>query len=259
MTAPATLTPPPGLRVLVTAGAAGIGKSIAEGFAAVGARVHISDVDADAVSATCSDRITGTVADAANEDATRDLFGEARETLGGLDVLVANAGIEGPTGPISDISAGDWDKTLDINLRGAYLAARFASEDLIASRGSFIGIASVAGRLPFAYRTPYAASKWGVVGLAKSLASELGPQGVRANAILPGIVEGPRIDRVINARAERLGLSYEEMRERNLEKVALRRMVSPDDIAAMCLFLNTPGGSNITGQALSVCAGVETL
>lgn len=259
MTAPATLTPPPGLRVLVTAGAAGIGKSIAEGFAAVGARVHISDVDADAVSATCSDRITGTVADAADEDATRDLFGKARETLGGLDVVVANAGVEGPTGPISDISAEDWDKTLDINLRGAYLAARFASEDLIASRGSFIGIASVAGRLPFAYRTPYAASKWGVVGLAKSLASELGPQGVRANAILPGIVEGPRIDRVINARAERLGLSYEEMRERNLEKVALRRMVSPDDIAAMCLFLNTPGGSNITGQALSVCAGVETL
>ena len=259
MTAPATLTPPPGLRVLVTAGAAGIGKSIAEGFAAVGARVHISDVDADAVSATCSDRITGTVADAANEDATRNLFDEARETLGGLDVVVANAGVEGPTGRIGDISAEDWDKTLDINLRGAYLAARFASEDLIASRGSFIGIASVAGRLPFAYRTPYAASKWGVVGLAKSLASELGPQGVRANAILPGIVEGPRIDRVINARAERLGLSYEEMRERNLEKVALRRMVSPDDIAAMCLFLNTPGGSNITGQALSVCAGVETL
>ncbi len=259
MTAPATLTPPPGLRVLVTAGAAGIGKSIAEGFAAVGARVHISDVDADAVSATCSDRITGTVADAANEDATRNLFDEARETLGGLDVVVANAGVEGPTGRIGDISAEDWDKTLDINLRGAYLAARFASEDLIASRGSFIGIASVAGRLPFAYRTPYAASKWGVVGLVKSLASELGPQGVRANAILPGIVEGPRIDRVITARAERLGLSYEEMRERNLEKVALRRMVSPDDIAAMCLFLNTPGGSNITGQALSVCAGVETL
>ena len=259
MNAPATLTPPPGLRVLVTAGAAGIGKAIAESFAAVGARVHISDVNADAVNATCSDNISGSVADAADEDAMRELFKSARDSLGGLDVVVANAGVEGPTGPVGEISAEDWDNTLNINLRGAYLAARFASDALIASQGSFIGIASVAGRLPFAYRTPYAASKWGVVGLAKSLASELGPQGVRANAILPGIVEGPRIDRVITARAERLGLSYEEMRERNLEKVALRRMVSPDDIAAMCLFLNTPGGSNITGQALSVCAGVETL
>ncbi|GAW33121.1 D-beta-hydroxybutyrate dehydrogenase [Roseovarius sp. A-2] len=259
MTSPSTLTPPPGLRVLITAGAAGIGKAIADDFAAAGARVHVSDVDAEAVAAACSGTISGTVADASDEAATRDLVAEARERLGGLDVVVANAGIEGPTSTVGDISAEDWDRTLDINLRGAYLAARFAAQDLIASRGSFIAIASVAGRLPFAYRTPYAASKWGVIGLAKSLASELGPQGVRANAILPGIVEGPRIDRVINARAKRLGLSYAEMRERNLEKVALRRMVSPHDIASMCLFLNTPGGANITGQALSVCAGVETL
>lgn len=259
MTSPSALTPPTGLRVLITAGAAGIGKAIADDFAAIGAKVHISDVNAEAVAAACSDNISGTVADASDEAATRALFDEARQTLGGLDLVIANAGIEGPTSTIGDISAEDWDRTLDINLRGAYLAARFAADDLIASRGSFIAIASVAGRLPFAYRTPYAASKWGVIGLAKSLASELGPQGVRSNAILPGIVEGPRIDRVINARAEKLGLTYDEMRARNLEKVALRRMVSPHDIAAMCMFLTTPGGANITGQALSVCAGVETL
>lgn len=259
MKSPYALIPPPGLRVLITAGAAGIGKAIADDFAAAGARVHISDVNAEAVAKACSEQISGTVADASDEAATRQLLACAREKLGGLDVVVANAGVEGPTATIGDISAEDWDSTLDINLRGAYLAARYAADDLIASQGSFIVIASVAGRLPFAYRTPYAASKWGVIGLAKSLASELGPQGVRANAILPGIVEGPRIDRVINTRAERLGLTYDEMRERNLQKVALRRMVSPHDIASMCLFLNTPGGANITGQALSVCAGVETL
>lgn len=259
MTPPSALTPPPGLRVLITAGAAGIGKAIADDFAAAGARVHVSDVNAEAVAAACTDHISGTVADASDEAATRALIAEVRDRLGGLDVVVANAGIEGPTSTIGDITAEDWDRTIDINLRGAYLAARFAAPDLIASRGSFIAIASVAGRLPFAYRTPYAASKWGIIGLAKSLASELGPRGVRANAILPGMVEGPRIDRVIKARAEQLGLSYEEMRARNLEKVALRRMVSPRDIAAMCLFLNTPGGANITGQALSVCAGIETL
>lgn len=253
------LTPALGLRVLITAGAAGIGKAIADGFVATGAKVYISDVNAEAVAEACSERISGMVADASDDAAMCELVAAARERLGGLDVVVSNAGVEGPTATIGDITSEDWDRTLDVNLRGAYLAARYAADDLVASGGSFIAIASVAGRLPFAYRTPYAASKWGVIGLAKSLASELGPHGVRANAILPGIVEGPRIDRVINARAKRLGLTYDEMRERNLQKVSLRRMVSPQDIAAMCLFLNTPGGANITGQALSVCAGVETL
>ncbi|CUH34676.1 Sorbitol-6-phosphate 2-dehydrogenase [Jannaschia seosinensis] len=255
----ASLTPPKGLRVLITAGAGGIGQAIARGFAEAGARVHISDVDAAAVDAVTGGQITGSVADAADEAATETLFLQAREVLGGLDVVVANAGVAGPTAGIGNIGAAEWDECLEINLRGAYLAARFAAPEMVASKGSFIAISSVAGRLPYGFRTPYAASKWGVVGLAKSLAAELGPEGVRSNAILPGIVRGPRIEKVISARAAQLGLSFEQMREQYLAKVSLRRMVEPEDIAAMCLFLASPGGANVSGQALSVCGNVETL
>ncbi len=254
-----SLTPKPGLRVLVTAGASGIGAKITKGFVEAGGTVHISDVDAAAVAEATGGAVTSTVADAGNEDDTRRLFAEARDALGGIDVVVANAGVAGPTATVGEISADEWDQTLDVNLRGAYLAARFGTPDLIANRGSFIAMSSAAGRLGFAYRTPYAAAKWGIVGLVKSLAVELGPQGVRANAIQPGIVEGPRIDRVISARAEELGISFEEMKAQNLAKVSLRRMVSPEDIAAMCLFLCAPGGSNISGQAISVCGNVEVL
>ena len=255
----ASLTPRSGLRVLVTAGAGGIGQAIARGFVESGARVHISDVDPAAVEAVVGGAITGSVADASNEAQTQALFDEAQDRLGGLDVVVANAGVAGPPAPVSEISQSDWDRCIEVNLRGAYLAARFGEAELRANKGLFIAMASVAGRLPFGFRTPYSAAKWGVVGLAKSLAVELGPQGVRANAILPGIVEGPRIDRVIQARADQLGISFEEMRDRNLAKVSLRRMVTAEDIAAMCLFLSSPGGSNISGQALSVCGNVESL
>jgi len=254
-----SLTPAKGLRVLITAGAGGIGQAIARGFVETGARVHISDIDEATVSAATGGAITGSVANAADEAQTKALFGEAREQMGGLDVVIANAGVAGPTSRVGEISQADWDECLEINLRGAYLAARFGEAELKANKGLFIAMASVAGRLPYAFRTPYAASKWGVIGLAKSLATEMGPDGVRANAILPGIVKGPRIDKVIQARADQVGVSFEEMREQYLAKVSLRRMVTAEDIAAMCLFLASPGGSNVSGQALSVCGNVETL
>ncbi len=255
----ASLRPPEGLRVLITAGAGGIGKTIAEGFVEAGARVHISDINTAALEGAIGAAITGTKANSADPSDTARLFAEAMDQLGGLDVVIANAGIAGPTATVDAITPNEWDDTLEINLKGAYLAAHHARAELVKSKGQFIAISSVAGRLPYAFRTPYAASKWGVVGLAKSLAAELGPEGVRANAILPGIVEGPRIDGVIAARAQQTGVSFEEMRDTYLSKVSLRRMVSPKDIAALCLFLSSAGGANISGQALSVCAGVETL
>jgi NAD(P)-dependent dehydrogenase (short-subunit alcohol dehydrogenase family) len=179
--------------------------------------------------------------------------------MGGIDVVINNAGIAGPTAGIDEIDVGQWTQTTDINLNGQYHVAHHAVAHLRESRGAMINLASVAGRLAFAYRTPYAASKWAVVGLTKSLAAELGPEGVRVNAILPGIVRGKRIEGVIRDRAAALGIPYEEMERRNLEKVSLRRMVEPEEIAAAALFLCAPGGRSITGQAISVCGNVEAL
>jgi NAD(P)-dependent dehydrogenase (short-subunit alcohol dehydrogenase family) len=251
----------PGLRVLVTAGAAGIGRAIAEAFALHGARLLICDVDERALAeakAAHPDWRT-VVCDVADQTRVDAMFDLVDAELGGLDVLVNNAGIAGPTGPVEAIDPDDWRRTIDVNLTGAFLCARRAVPHLIESRGLMINLSSVAGRLGFANRSPYAASKWAIVGFTHSLAKELGPKGVRVNAIQPGVVAGPRIERVIQARADLEGHTYAEQERRRLEQVSLRRMVTAEDIAAMALFLAGPGGRNITGQALSVCAGVETI
>ncbi len=257
MTVLASLTPRHGLRVLITAGANGIGLAIAKAFQEAGARVHVCDIDTQAL-ATLPKGITHTQADVSQEADVDRLFHDAA-ALGGLDVVVNNAGIAGPTAGIDEIDQDAWTRTIDINLNGQYRVAHRAAPLLRKSQGLLINLASVAGRLGFAYRTPYAASKWAVVGLTKSLACELGPEGVRVNAILPGIVSGPRIEKVIEDRAAKRGISYAEMEQENLAKVSMRRMVEPTDIAAMALFLSAPGGANISGQALSVCANVESL
>ncbi len=252
----------PGLRVLVTAGAAGIGRSIAEAFARRDAKIHICDIDEDAL-ADC--RATHpdwgiSACDVADETQVAMLFETAKAQLGGLDILVNNAGIAGPTIGIDEMAPDDWRRTVDINLNGQFYCARLAVPLLRQSDNpAIICISSVAGRLGFAYRTPYAATKWAIIGLVKSLAMELGPDGIRVNAILPGVVEGPRIERVFAARAETLGKSHEEVKTQALEKVSLRRMVTAEDIANQAVFLCTPAGANISGQPISVCGNVEVI
>jgi len=262
MTDSGSLTLKPGFRVLITAGAAGIGRAIADTFADQGARVWVCDISDEALEACRATRpdygvVRCDVAEAGQIDA---FFDQAIAELGGLDLLVNNAGIAGPTAGVEDIGPADWRRTVDINLNSYFYCARRATPLLkAAGDGAMINISSVAGRLGFAQRTPYAATKWAVVGFTQSLAKELGPDGVRVNAILPGIVEGPRIDRVITARAEVAGVSFEEAERNMLGQVSLRRKVSAQDIANMALFLCSPLGRNITGQALSVCAGVESI
>ncbi len=262
MTDSGSLTLNPGLRVLITAGAAGIGRAIADTFADHGARVWVCDISEAALEACRADRpdygvVHCDVAEAGQIDA---FFDQAIADLSGLDLLVNNAGIAGPTAGVEDIDPADWRRTVDINLNSYFYCARRATPLLkAAGDGAMINISSVAGRLGFAQRTPYAATKWAVVGFTQSLAKELGPDGVRVNAILPGIVEGPRIDRVIAARAEVDGLSFEQAEQNMLGHVSLRRKVSAQDIANMALFLCSPSGRNISGQALSVCGNVETI
>jgi NAD(P)-dependent dehydrogenase (short-subunit alcohol dehydrogenase family) len=251
-----------GLRVLVTAGAAGIGKAFAETFTAAGARVFVSDIDAAAVGQLREMRpdIGACVADIAEPPQVDAMFDAVRAFLGGLDVLINNAGIAGPTAAVESIDIADWNRTIAVDLNGMFYCTRRAVPLLKqAGGGSIINLSSVAGRLGYPLRTPYAAAKWAVVGFTKSLAIELGPANIRVNAIQPGIVEGERIERVISAKAKALGVSSDDYRRQLLSKVSLRRTVSSHDIANMALFLATEVGSNISGQALSVCGNVESL
>ena len=195
-----------GKRVIVTAGAAGMGRTIAGAFIEAGASVHICDVDSAALDSARDEfpSLGGTIADVADPDQVDRLFEEAVKNLGGIDVLVNNAGIAGPTAPLEDIAPDDWRRTLAVDLDGPYLCARRAIPEMKRQNsGSIVNISSTAGLFGFPNRAPYAAAKWGVIGLTKTLAMELGPFGIRVNAICPGSVEGPRIDRVIEADASR--------------------------------------------------------
>ncbi|GAB2884241.1 SDR family oxidoreductase [Paraburkholderia jirisanensis] len=267
MTVLQMLTPRAGLRVLVTGGASGIGLAIAQAFIETGARVHVCDASEATLDALrqsqqgAANPITATLADVAARSAVERVFADVAQQLGGLDVLINNAGIAGPTAGVDEMDADAWEQTIDINLNAQFYFARRAVPLLreAPDGGAIIALSSVAGRLGYAFRTPYSATKFAIVGLTQSLAIELGPAGIRVNTIQPGIVKGPRIERVIAARAQQLGLSYEEMEQRYLEKISLRRMTTPEEVAATALFLCSPAGMGISGQAISVCGNVEVL
>ena len=194
-----------GRRVVVTAGAAGIGRAIAEELAAAGARVHVTDISeaavADAVAGVPG--LSGTTGDASLARDVDRVLDEVVERLGGLDVLVNNVGVAGPTGGIETYADADVERTIDVNLQSHfYFLNRFVPLlKQSTANPSILAISSVAGRLGYGLRTPYSATKWAIVGLMKSLAVELGPHGIRANAILPGVVAGARMEGVIAARA----------------------------------------------------------
>lgn len=251
-----------GLRVLITAGAGGIGRVTAETFIANGAKVHLCDVDRAALAevgkALPEAGISETdVSDPGQVDA---LFEAAATQLGGLDVLVNNAGIAGPTLPVEHIPDAEWQRTLDINLNGQFFCIRRAVPLLRAAGGGcIVNLSSAAGKFGFPLRTPYVASKWAVVGISKSLAQELGPEGIRVNAICPGAVDGERIRRVIAAKAEQRGISEQEMQDNLLSDVSMHCFVSQQDIANMIVYLASPLGATISGQALSVDGNIEVL
>lgn len=252
----------PGLRAFISAGASGIGRAIADMLILHGARVHICDVSQEFMAdfEGAHPEQGATMADVSKDADVAKVFADIRSKLGGLDALINNAGIAGPTGGVEEIATDDWRRCIDICLTGQFLCAHHAVPLLKqAGGGAIVNMSSAAGRHGYAFRTPYAAAKFGVVGFTQSLAKELGPHNIRVNAILPGVVEGPRIESVIRARAGLLGISYDEMEKQYLEKVSLRRMVSPHDVAAMVLFLLSPMGDNLSGQSLGVDGNVETL
>ena len=252
-----------GRRVIITGGGAGIGRAIALAYLGEGARVHVCDRDPNALEdilRLAEGDLDGTVADVGVEGDVERLFAEALGRLGGLDVLVNNAGTAGPTGSVETLELDDWRRTLTVNLDGMFLCARAAVPALRrAGGGSIVNLSSTAGLHGYPLRSPYAAAKWGVIGFTRTLAMELGPAGIRVNAICPGSVRGARIDRVIAEQAAAQGVSVEAIRESWTRQISLRKFVDAEDVAALVLFLTSGAGAKITGQALPVDGHTESL
>ena len=249
------------LRVLVTAGASGIGAAIAAAFRASGALVSVADMDASAVAAAqqSDPGLQAVRVDVSQPDEVDGWIDGAVAAWGGIDVLVNNAGTAGPTALVEDVSVDEWRACLSTSLDSHFFTARRVVPLLKAQgSGSIISISSTAGFYGFGLRTPYASAKWAVIGFTKSLAVELGPHGVRANAICPGSVEGPRMTRVIDAEAGMRGIDPQVVRDEYTQGQSIPRFVRPSEIADLCVFLASPGAAMINGQAIAVDGHTET-
>ena len=239
-------------RVLITAGASGIGLAMAKAFADQGANVRVTDVDPVAL-ASLPENIAGSRVDASNEAEVAILFNDIRDEWHGLDVLCANAGIAGPTAAIEDVKLEDWRQCVSVNLEGAFLAAKYAAPLMKAQNsGAMIFTSSTAGLYGYPNRAPYSAAKWAVIGLMKTVAMELGPYGIRANAICPGAVKGPRMEGVLQREAVAKGMTRDEVYEGYASGTSMRSWVTAEDIANTAFFLASEGARLVSGQVISV-------
>jgi NAD(P)-dependent dehydrogenase (short-subunit alcohol dehydrogenase family) len=242
-------------RVLITAGAAGIGLAIAKAFHAAGARVFACDIDGAALDSAAA-ALPGLMVRRCKIGDRADTFAmvaDAAQRLGGIDVLVNNAGVGGPTAPAHELNPSDWDEVLRVNLTGVFDVTHAAIPELMrAGRGAIINMASAAGRFGYANRSPYAASKWALIGFTKTLSMELGPHRIRVNAIAPGAVAGERADRVFSGRAQLSGRSVDEEKRLGLASQSIPELVDPADIAALVVYLASDAAKTISGQVLPI-------
>jgi NAD(P)-dependent dehydrogenase (short-subunit alcohol dehydrogenase family) len=252
----------PPQRVVITAGAAGIGRAFAKRFAQSGARIALCDIDPETVAATkraLPDALCQ-VADVTSEPQMQAFFDAAQAHLGGVDVMCANAGTGGPAGPIETLDLAGWRACLSANLDGAFLACCWAAPLMKAQgSGTILLTSSTAGLFGYPNRSPYATAKWGIIGLMKTLAMELGPDGVRVNALCPGSVTGPRMDRVITAEATARGVDEATQRDMYVQGVSMKTWVTAEDIAETAHWLASSAAARISGQAMAIDGHTETL
>jgi NAD(P)-dependent dehydrogenase (short-subunit alcohol dehydrogenase family) len=240
-------------RVLITAGGSGIGREIARAFKAQGAKVFICDIDEPALVTASQEGMLTIRCDMSSRAEIERMVPAAVDALGGLDVLVNNAGIAGLTLPVDQMPPDAWDKVVAVNLTGMFDVSRLAIPHLKrSSAGVIINLSSIAGRFGFSNRSPYAATKWGVIGFTKTLAIELGEWGIRANAIAPGAVAGERIERVFAGRAQISGKSMDEVRAAAMSEQSIKAMIDPKDIAQLAVFLASPAAKSISGQVIPI-------
>jgi NAD(P)-dependent dehydrogenase (short-subunit alcohol dehydrogenase family) len=242
----------PDTRVLITAGAGGIGRAMGEAFAAAGARVWVTDIDSDALAA-CPKGWGKTCLDVTDGDAMAAMFAAIEADWGGLDVLCANAGSAGPTALVEDVALEDWRRCVSVNIDGAFLAAKHTAPMMKRQGvGVMLLTSSTVGYTGYPHRAPYAAAKWAVLGLMKTLAMELGPHGIRANALCPGAVEGPRMEGVMEREAAAKGLTRQQVYEAYASGTSMRTWITGGDIANMAVFLASPQARFVSGQVISV-------
>lgn len=247
---------------IVTGGGRAMGQVIARRLAADGCHVVVAGPVLAELQESARQieglgrRCLPVLTDIRREDQVSAMAKAARDAFGRIDILVNNAGIVGPTAPVADVPLADWEDVLAVNLTGAFLCAKAVLPVMIAQRsGKIINISSVVGKMAYALRSPYAVSKWGVIGLSHTLAKEYGEHNIQVNAICPGPVRGERMRGIIEKRAQELGQSLEEVERFYTSTTLLKRFVEPENVAAMVAFLASPEGDNITGQAIDVSAG----
>jgi NAD(P)-dependent dehydrogenase (short-subunit alcohol dehydrogenase family) len=245
-------------RVLITGGASGIGLMTAQAFLQAGASVFVCDKNAEALASMrqrFADVATGICDMSVRADVER-MVAQGATALGGIDVLVNNAGISGPTALVEHLDPEAWEQVMQVNLTGTFNATRMAIPHLKKSAsGVIIIMSSLAGRFGYPARSPYCVSKWGLIGLMKTLAIELGDDGIRVNAVLPGAVEGPRLEAVLAGRAAMANITLDQASEGMMSIQTLKRFVDPNDVAALCVFLASDAAKSISGQAIPIDSG----
>jgi len=247
-------------KVLVTAGASGIGKQIAAAFIGSGADVYTCDINAEALKSAAAELkgLKTGICNVGDRAQIERMVADAAKELGGIDVLVNNAGISGPTAPVQEVDPDQWEQVLKVDLTGTFIVTKNAIPYLIRSgNGVIINMSSAAGRFGYPDRSPYSTVKWGLIGFTKTLSMELGEYNIRANAILPGAVDGERIQRVFEGRAKATGKSLEEIKAIAMENQSIKRLVDPDDIAALAVFLASDAAKSISGQTLPIDADMQ--
>jgi NAD(P)-dependent dehydrogenase (short-subunit alcohol dehydrogenase family) len=246
--------------VLISGAASGIGRRMAERFLAEGNSVHICDLSRESIDdfVAANSNATATLADIGKRDDVDRVFADLLERYGRLDLLINNAGIAGPAAPVEECDEDGWDDCIQINLSGTFYMTKRAIPLLRKSEHpAIINIASTAALMGCPHRSPYVASKWAQIGLTKTWAMELGPEGIRVNAVCPTSVDGPRIEGVIEHEAKQTGLTTEEVRDVYLRQTSMRSFASADEVADTVLFLASEQASRISGQAIAVDGHTE--
>lgn len=245
-------------RVFITAGAGGIGKVIAEAYSAQGAQVYVCDQDRAAIAALPG-LITGHCVDVTDETALDDWLQSGLAQLGGCDVLINNAGVAGQADPVEALDLAQWKHCLAVNLDAQMLTCRAIAPVMKQQKsGAIINLSSTSGLFGAPFRAPYAAAKWAVIGFTKTIATELGPFGIRCNAICPGAVSGERMDRVLAAEAQARGVTADDVYKDYASGSSLRRFAEPEEIAQLCLYLSSDAARFVSGQAIAVDGNTET-